>query len=118
MSKKSAQQQPAGIDGSDDLAFRLGRFDPGSPYRRVPLGAIGTAASRELARRAAVESLVLVRNPPAAAGGRPALPVDASAVRGLAVVGPSGELLCDNATSCYRGNSPGLGPYGGGGRIL
>ena len=26
MSKKSAQQQPAGIDGSDDLAFRLGFY--------------------------------------------------------------------------------------------
>ena len=45
------------------LAFKLGRFDQdGVPYRSIPFSAIGSPKHRALARKAALDSLVLLRN--------------------------------------------------------
>ena len=44
--------------------FRLGQFDPDDevPFSKIPLSVVGCAKHRELARRAAVESMVLLKN--------------------------------------------------------
>lgn len=51
------------------------------PADRIPAAIDGPALAREIARR----SFVLVRNEPR--GGRPVLPVDPAAVRGIALIG-------------------------------
>ena len=59
---------PADVDRalnrSLPLAFRLGRFDAAErvPYQNIPYSTIGSRDHRALARRAATESLVLLRN--------------------------------------------------------
>ena len=44
--------------------FRLGQFDPDEevPFSKIPLSVVGCEKHRELARRAAVESMVLLKN--------------------------------------------------------
>lgn len=66
--------------------FRLGMFDPPErvPYAKIPISENDSAAHRQLAREAARQAIVLLKNE---AG---ALPLDAS-VRRIAVVGPSAD---------------------------
>jgi len=66
--------------------FRLGMFDPPArvPYSKIRISANDSAAHRRLARDAAQEAIVLLKNE---AG---VLPLDAS-VRRIAVVGPSAD---------------------------
>lgn len=69
--------------------FELGEFDPDSrnPFSAIPIGVVGSAEHVSLARRAAVESLVLLKNL-AGAGGRRVLPLDPASLARVAVVGP------------------------------
>ena len=64
--------------------FRLGEFDPPSrvPYSRISTNVIGGAAHRELARETAREAMVLLKN------DRGLLPLDRTACRTIAVIGP------------------------------
>jgi len=66
--------------------FRLGMFDPPArvPYARIPISENDSAAHRQLAREAAREAIVLLKNE---AG---TLPLAAS-VRRIAVIGPSAD---------------------------
>jgi beta-glucosidase len=74
--------------------FRLGLFDPDdrNPYARIPESVIGSAEHRQLAREAAVKSLVLLKNKDAT------LPLRKD-LRKIAVTGPyatdAGVLLAN-----------------------
>ncbi|MFL6257750.1 MAG: glycoside hydrolase family 3 C-terminal domain-containing protein [Pyrinomonadaceae bacterium] len=71
-----------------EARFRLGLFDPpeSNPYARIPLAVNDSQANRELAARAARESIVLLKNE------RSALPLKKD-VRSLAVIGPNADSL-------------------------
>jgi len=68
--------------------MRLGMFDPPNivPFNAVPISEVNSAPHRELALRAARESIVLLKNQ------NETLPLKSS-VRKIAVVGPTADLL-------------------------
>jgi beta-glucosidase len=79
------------------VRVRLGEFDPGGgPYGDITMAAVDTQASRQLARRAAGEAVVLLKNT------HKALPLSASAGK-VAVVGPLTDTLY---TDWYSGKMP------------
>lgn len=80
--------------------MRLGFFD-GDP-RKQPYGKLGpkdvcTSANQELAREAARQGIVLLKNRPGS------LPLNAKAIKSLAVIGPNA-----NATRVMIGNYEGI----------
>jgi beta-glucosidase len=80
------------------IRFRLGEFDPdGGPYGSIPESAVNAAEHQKLAREAAGEAAVLLKN-----AGR-ALPLDASKTRKVAVVGPLADTIY---TDWYGGKPP------------
>jgi beta-glucosidase len=80
------------------LRFRLGEFDPdGGPYGGIDASAVDTAAHRQLARKAADEAMVLLKN------DDHALPLDAADAKKVAVIGPLEDTLY---TDWYGGNPP------------
>jgi beta-glucosidase len=81
------------------VRFRLGDFDPPGldPYSRITASVIDSPAHRKLARQAADEQTVLLKN----SGG--ALPLDAAHTRKIAVVGPLENTLY---TDWYSGSLP------------
>jgi len=77
--------------------FRLGEFDPPDrvPYSRISADAIDSAAHRELALRAARESIVLLSNRDGF------LPLDRQKTKSIAVIGPQAAVFtagCRNYT--------------------
>jgi beta-glucosidase len=68
--------------------FRLGFFDPADmvPYNSLSPEIIGSKEHQELALRIARESMVLLKNNK---NGAPLLPLDAGAIKSVAVVGPN-----------------------------
>jgi len=70
------------------VRFRLGEFDPPEmvPYTRLGKEEIDSAAHRQLALRAARESIVLLRN------RDNFLPLDAAALKTIAVIGPFADF--------------------------
>ena len=91
------------IDGSDvdravrrqlSIRFRLGEFDPElDPYAGIGPEVIDCAEHRDLARRSATESIVLLRN-------EGLLPLDTPRV---AVIGPLADMVCED---WYSGTLP------------
>jgi beta-glucosidase len=80
------------------LRLRLGEFDPGlDPYADIGEEAIGSAAHGELARRAARQAIVLLKNE------NGALPLTPRPGIRLAVVGPFADRLCED---WYSGTMP------------
>lgn len=73
----------------DDAALRLVRqqvrFSGAGDPDRTSIDVVASDAHRALAREAAVGSIVLLRNEPV--GGAPVVPLDASSLRSVAVVG-------------------------------
>lgn len=69
------------------VRFRLGLFDPPEqvPYTRIPESVIDSPAHRELARRAAQESIVLLRNE------HDFLPIRPGSVRRIVIAGPRAD---------------------------
>jgi beta-glucosidase len=70
------------------IRFRLGEFDPPEmvPYKKLGKEQIDSPAHRQLALRAARESIVLLRNRDRF------LPLDATAIRTIAVIGPFADF--------------------------
>ena len=68
--------------------FRLGEFDAAEdvPYRAIPDGELNSAAHAVLARRAADESMVLLKNDGL-------LPLDPSTISSMAVIGPNAARI-------------------------
>jgi beta-glucosidase len=80
------------------IRFRLGDFDPdGGPYAKIGPSVIDDTAHQKLSRQAADEAMVLLKN----SGG--ALPLDPSATKKVAVVGPLENTLYND---WYSGNLP------------
>jgi beta-glucosidase len=70
------------------IRFRLGEFDPdGGPYGSITADAVNTTAHQQLARQAADEAAVLLKN------DQRTLPLDASATKNVAVIGPLENTL-------------------------
>ncbi|MFC7308193.1 glycoside hydrolase family 3 C-terminal domain-containing protein [Streptomyces monticola] len=81
-----------------DIRFRLGEFDEnGGPYGHIDKSVIDSPAHRELARQAAAEAIVLLKN------DGDTLPLDLRAIRKVAVVGPLADTLY---TDWYSGELP------------
>lgn len=79
------------------IRVRLGEFDPGGgPYGDITMAAVNTPANQQLARKAAGEAMVLLKN------ARNALPLSGSAKK-VAVVGPLADTLY---TDWYSGKMP------------
>jgi beta-glucosidase len=79
------------------VRFRLGEFDPGQdPFNEEP-GVLACDEHAALARRAARQAIVLLKND----GGL--LPLDPGSGQRLAVIGPLADLLCED---WYSGTMP------------
>jgi beta-glucosidase len=89
------------------VAFRLGVFDPPAdvPYTNIPASVIHSDAHKELSRRAALESIVLLQN------HDNLLPLDKRKIRSIAVIGPEGETF--ETGNYYSVNTTKVGPLQG-----
>ena len=80
------------------IRFRLGEFDAdGGPYGKITAAAINTTASQKLARQAADEAAVLLKN------DKQTLPLNPATTKKVAVVGPLENTLY---TDWYSGAMP------------
>jgi len=80
------------------VRFRLGQFDPqeNNPYARIPESVLCAAEHAELAKRAAEQSVVLLKNDGI-------LPMRRADVKSAAVVGPTADAVW---TDWYSGTLP------------
>lgn len=89
--------------------FRLGMFDPDEnvSYNNLPPDTVGCELHQRLALQLARESLVLLKNEPAASGNGKLLPFDDS-VKRIAVLGPCVSLYKhpDYSLEALSGGSP------------
>ena len=71
-----------------EARIRLGQFDPAAkvPYSQIPFEAVHSVANQAIAKRAAEESIVLLKNDGI-------LPLAAGKYRSVAVIGPNGASL-------------------------
>ncbi|BCY07564.1 glycoside hydrolase family 3 protein [Actinoplanes sp. L3-i22] len=90
------KQVDTAVGDALSIRFRLGEFDPdGGPYAKIPASVVDSPAHRQLAREAAADAMVLLKNQSGA------LPLRAGG--SVAVVGP----LADNLyTDWYGGQLP------------
>jgi beta-glucosidase len=96
------------------IRFRLGEFDPveSNPYATITEEVINCPAHQRLAREAASQALVLLKNSDSA------LPIEAGSPGRIAVIGPLADTLYEDwysgtlpyAVTAYRGLVERLGP--------
>jgi beta-glucosidase len=79
--------------------FATGLFDSG-PTDPSGLAVVNSAAHRSLALEAAREGLVLLINSPNMGDGKQMLPIDATTVRNVVVIGQLGGCGAANSTAC------------------
>ena len=81
-----------------DARFRLGMFDPLGmvPYSKISFSVNDSPAHRRLARKAAQESIVLLKN------DNNLLPLDKDKIKHVAVIGPNADLL-ESLVGNYNG---------------
>ncbi|MFE9425591.1 glycoside hydrolase family 3 C-terminal domain-containing protein [Kitasatospora sp. NPDC006697] len=98
-----------------ELRFRLGEFDPElDPYAGIGAEVVDCPEHRDLAREAAIESVVLLKN-------SGLLPIEPERTRRIAVIGPLADTLYEDwysGTMPYRvtvadGLATAAGPHGG-----
>ncbi len=77
------------------VGFRLGAFDPSTPYDKIPMRVVRSPEHQALALKAAQESLTLLSNQ------RNFLPLDRGTIKSVAVIGPAGDQ--DYETGNYYG---------------
>lgn len=84
------------------IRMRLGEFDPAAsvPYSRTESVLIGSEANKALAKEIATKTPVLLKNNTVAKTGRKALPLNASGIKKIALLGPQADEVE-------------LGPYSG-----
>ncbi len=84
------------------IRMRLGEFDPPAkvPFALSQANVIGSPANKALAREIATKTPVLLKNEIAAKTGRKALPLNASGLKKIALIGPQADRVE-------------LGPYSG-----
>ena len=95
------------------VRVRLGHFDKleACPYSSIPTSVIGSPEHRELAREAAREGIVLLKNSPANNNPAP-LPIDKSQVKTILVAGPYADLAQIGTYSGTPSIKP-ISPYKG-----
>ncbi|RPI21289.1 MAG: beta-glucosidase, partial [Acidobacteria bacterium] len=88
------------------LRFKLGMFDPPEriPYSRLGSETVGSSTHLELTRRAARESIVLMKN--SVFQGKKLLPLDPKTIRSIAVVGPKAAVCEFGDYSGHPANPP------------
>ena len=77
------------------VGFRLGVFDPSTPYDKIKMDVVRSQPHLDLARRAAEESMVLLSN------RMHFLPLQQDKIKSVAVIGPAGDQ--DYETGNYYG---------------
>jgi beta-glucosidase len=85
------------------VRMRLGEFDPFESvvWSRIPPDVVHCRKHRDLAREVARQAIVLLENRPAGGGdGATLLPLDAAAVRSIAVIGPLADVV--QTTNYFR----------------
>lgn len=87
------------------VRIRLGEFDPEeqNPYANTPESKLNAPEHAALSRRAATESIVLLKNDAAQGGGK-LLPISRHSEGGIALIGPLGDVV-------YRDWYSGTLPY-------
>ncbi len=75
--------------------FRLGMFDPVDrvPWSKIPASVVGCDEHIALALESARQSFVLLKNAPSAKTNAALLPIDASKIRSIAVLGPNAHRI-------------------------
>lgn len=88
--------------------FRLGMFDPPdrNPYASIPMSVVDSPEHRALAREAARQSLVLLKNDQV-------LPLDGARVKKLAVIGPAASLFMHGSQGYHGTNDHLIAPLEG-----
>ncbi len=114
---QSAIQQGLASVGDLDTAlrhtlgvrFRLGHFDPPGPLQSIQESVICDPAAIELARDGAAQGMVLLKNTP----GQAMLPLNATTVGNVAVIGPHGRDWYGRAMGYYYFGAHGCMPVCG-----
>jgi len=89
------------------VGFRLGAFDPSTPYDAIPMSVVRNADHLALSLKVAQKSLTLLSNRSSGPGTTPSvppvpfLPLKREATRSIAVIGPAGDQ--DYPTGNYYG---------------